>query len=818
MQSKHVFPLILLGAVAFISHCAAEDAASAFQSRVLPVLKSNCAKCHGTEKQKAKINLDGARTSEQLLADRDLWYRVLEQIEFGAMPPDEEKQPSDAERKAVAAWVRGEYTALVTAQQRKEGRSKLRRLSRTEYVNTVEDIFGIRPLAEVTLPPDGRVDGYDKVSAALPLTSDGTIGYLTLAEDLLNRWMLKPIPKPKAPVAGETVSPEASRTVRAVARESEQSKGHILELPDGTMVSFNSDTTSGPVKYPGCKIPGIHRIRVSVYGYQTDKPLPFGIYVGSTGNYPQQLELAGILEAPPGKATVLETDIYLKAGAGIRLVPLGIGVQVPKNNQASKCKGPGLAVQWLEDVQPEKPLPGERWLLADFPKALADEIRNSQYGKVVLKKMKTAQRADVLTAMQTTFARIGARLYRRDLSGPELSQLMGDVSRQIDEGVSFESVIFGQVTDMMTSPEFLCVIEQPGKLSAFALASRLSYFLWNSGPDEALLDLARKGQLHDPKVLREQTERLLKDAKSIRFVNDFTSQWLGLHAIDDTSPDSKLYPGYGEYLKLSSVMETQSFFGQILNENMSVRHFVDSPWALVNEPLAKHYGLPEVSGSQLRKVTLPEASPYGGIWTQPAVLKVTANGTNTSPVKRGVWVSKRLLGIQIPPPPPNIEPVDPDIRGAKTLREQLARHSNDASCAACHAKFDPYGFALESFDVTGAFRKNYRELNPAVAALPAQERKGRPLWHDGLPVDCSGKTPGGQAFSGIAELRKALAKNPEQLAVGVVHHLTTYATGVAPTGVDKAAIDAIVKSAAADDYGLRSLVHALVQSELFQYK
>ncbi len=371
---------------------------------------------------------------------------------------------------------------------------------------------------------------------------------------------------------------------------------------------------------------------------------------------------------------------------------------------------------------------------------------------------------------------------------------------------------------MLTAPEFLCVIEPPGKLSDFALASRLSYFLWNSTPDQTLLDLARNGSLSNPKVLHEQTERLLNDPKADRFVTDFVNQWLGLRGLDDTSPDRNLYPDYDEFLKLSSAMETEGFFRILLNENLSVCKFVASPWVLVNDRLAKHYGLPNVVGQQLRKVNVPESSPYGGVWTQSAVMKVTANGTNTSPVKRGRWVSERLLGNPIPPPPPNIKPIEPDTRGAKTLREQLALHRADPSCAACHAKFDPYGFALESFDVAGGFRKNYREVDPAVVALPPQQRAGKPTWRDGLLIDATGQTPDGRAFTGILELRQLLAKNPEQLARGVTRHLITYATGTPASLLDQPAIESIVKTASKEDYGLRSLVHAIVQSEVFGWK
>jgi mono/diheme cytochrome c family protein len=809
---------------------AAEDAAAAYQARVQPLLATYCTRCHGTEKQKAKISFAGARGADQLAGERELWFRALDQVDSREMPPENEKQPSSAERAAIAAWIRGSYTDLLLARQRKEGRARFRRLSRNEYADTVLDLFGIRPAVGINLPSDGRVDGYDKLSAALPLSAAGAAGYFRMSEDLL-KWVLRPLPKPKAAPAPAGGPFDPARTTRAAAMESGQSPGHTLKLADGTMVSFNSDFTSGRLDYQGARNPGMHRLRISVYGYQTDKPMAFGIYAGHTSAYPQLIDLVKVLEAPPGAPAVIETEVYLRTrefndlapvSDNIRLVPFGIGVQVPKNSQASACRGPGLAVQWVEIEEPELPLPGDRWLTADFPPALDEELRRSK--QVALRRnpqgdqAKSLTREGFLAVMHATFKRVGARFFRRELSAAELERIDAGIAQRVDAGTPLATVFLDQVSELMTAPEFLCVIEPPGQLSDFALASRLSYFLWRSTPDEALLDVARQGRLHDPKVLREQTERLLADAKCQRFVDDFVDQWLGLRAIDDTSPDRKLYPEYGEFLKLSSVMETRGTFRRMLAENLGVRQFVDPRWALVNEDLARHYGLSGVTGAQLRAVDLPEGSPYGGLWTQAAVLKVTANGTSTSPVKRGVWMAERLLGIPIPPPPPTVKPVEPDVRGAKTLREQLALHRSQGSCAACHAKFDPYGFALESFDVVGGFRTAYREPDPEVLALPADQRKGRRTWRDGLPVDCTGTTPAGQAFSGIVQLRQLLARDPEQLARGVTRHLVAYATGAPATAIDQAAIQAVAASAKADGYGLRSLVHALVQSELFRWK
>lgn len=813
----------------------AADLEATFKAQAQPLLQSYCKECHGSSKPKAGIALGAPRSEADLLNERDVWYRVLDQIQSGAMPPKDEPQPSRAERDALAGWIRKELHGTLLARQKNIGRSTIRRLNRSEYANTIFDLVGIRPSVMLNLPADGRVDGYDKIAGALPLSAVAAEGYLNMAENVLNS-LLQPRPKaqlartaPAKATGGiedladllddgkkKESADAASSFKRLWARPSEQSKGHILELEDGTMVSFNTDTTSGPLGkkaseskqegFPGVRVSGMHKLRLSVYAYQTDKPLAFGIYAGHTGAYPQIIELVQVLEAPPGKATVLETEVYLRAAEnsdvgvpdGIRLIPFGLGVPVPKNTLAKNCKGPGLAVQWVDVEEPKIPTVGDVYFRADFKEVLEGGLRNREV---------------LVKAAEATIRRVGARLFRRDLTQEEITRMKLGFAEQLDRGLQYESALREIFIEFLTAPDFLCLVEAPGKLNGFALASRLSYFLWNSTPDEALLAAARSGRLLDPAGLAEQTERLLKDPKADRFVADFTDQWLGLRAIDDTSPDAKLYPEYArnDMLKRSSVLETRAFFKRMLVENRPVRDFVAPDWGYINEALAGHYGLPAVTGFELREIKLPPDSLYGGIWTQPAVLKVTANGTYTSPVKRGVWMAERLLGTPIPPPPPNITAVEPDIRGAKTLREQIAMHSEKSSCAACHARFDPYGFALESFDVTGKYRKNYRTLRTAP-------EKGLPPWTDGLPVDSRGRTPEGGAFGDIRELRTLVAGRPEQLARGVARHLVTYATGAPVTRVDDDALAEIVKGASTEGYGLRSLVHAMVRSEMFQWK
>ena len=810
------------------------DLEATFKVQAQPLLQSYCKECHGSSKPKAGISLGASGSETDLLNERDVWYRVLDQVESGAMPPKDETQPTRAERDALAGWIRKELHGTLLARQKSIGRSTIRRLNRNEYANTIFDLVGIRPSVLMNLPADGRVDGYDKIASALPLSAVAAEGYIDMAEGVLNS-LLQPRPKaqparvlPAKATGGvddladlledgkkKEAADGASSFKRLWARSSEQSKGHILELEDGTMVSFNTDTTSGPLGkkssdgkegFDGVSVSGMHKLRLSVYAYQSDKPLAFGIYAGNTGAYPQIIELVQVLEAPPGKPTVLETEVYFHSaktsdngGAdGFRLIPFGLGVPVPKNTLAKNCKGPGLAVQWVDVEAPNIPTKGDVYFRADFKEVLEGGLRNR----------------DVLVkAAESTIRRVGARLFRRDLTQEEISRMKLGFSDQLDGGLPYESALLEIFVGFLTAPDFLCLVEAPGRLNGFALASRLSYFLWNSTPDEVLLAAARSGRLLTPAGLAEETERLLTDPKAERFVADFTDQWLGLRAIDDTSPDAKLYPEYAknDMLKRSSVLETRAFFKRMLAENRPVRDFVAPDWGYINEALAGHYGLPPVTGFKLREIKLPPDSLYGGIWTQPAVLKVTANGTYTSPVKRGVWMAERLLGTPIPPPPPNITSVEPDIRGAKTLREQIAMHSEKVSCAACHARFDPYGFALESFDVTGKFRKNYRTLR-------AEPEKGLPPWTDGLPVDSSGNTPEGRTFGDIRELRALVAGRPEQLARGVTRHLVTYATGAPVTRVDDDALAEIVKGAATEGYGLRSLVHAMVRSEMFQWK
>jgi hypothetical protein len=303
-------------------------------------------------------------------------------------------------------------------------------------------------------------------------------------------------------------------------------------------------------------------------------------------------------------------------------------------------------------------------------------------------------------------------------------------------------------------------------------------------------------------------------------VEAFLDYWLDLRKMDDTTPSTTLYNDYylDDALAEAAVLETRLTFEDMVRRNLSARHVVDADFTFLNERLARHYDVPGVVGSKMRPVDLPKDSPRGGFLTQASVLKVTANGTTTSPVLRGVWIVERILGIRIPPPPP-VPAVEPDIRGAVTIRQQLARHSEDASCAACHSKMDPPGFALESFDILGGWRDRYRAVSEDKPPVPGRGKNGQPFeFHLGLPVDAAGTLPDGRPFQDIREFKRLLVEDDVPIARNLASQLIVYATGAPVRFSDRPAVEAILERTRADAHGVRSLIHAIVQSDLFKNK
>jgi hypothetical protein len=503
---------------------------------------------------------------------------------------------------------------------------------------------------------------------------------------------------------------------------------------------------------------------------------------------------------------------------------------------------PSVAFRWMEvegPLQDESTLAGYRLLFGDLP------LRRVAPGEpgVAVPVVNPAPRAtagrnagqrveppgealvDVVSEDPARDARrllaaFVARAYRRPVAPGEVDRFVALVGERRAAGLSFAEALVAGYTAVLASPAFLFLEERPGPLDDHALATRLALFLWNSPPDAALRARADRGELRRPDVLRAETERLLADPRAQRFRDAFLDYWLDLRRMEDSTPSTTLYNDYylDDALTEAALAETQLYFAELLERDLPVRHLIDSDFTYLNERLATHYGIPDVRGVALRRVTLPAGSPRGGLLTQASVLKVTANGTTTSPVLRGNWIVERILGLRIPPPPP-VTAVEPDIRGAVTIREQLAKHRADPSCASCHRKMDPPGFALESFDVLGGWRDRYRGIADDRPAIKGLGKNGQPFaFHFGPPVDATGELPDGRPFRDIREFKRLLRDNEADLARNLVRQLLVFATGAPTHFSDRAAVERIVGDARERGYGVRSLVHGIVQSELFRHK
>jgi hypothetical protein len=460
---------------------------------------------------------------------------------------------------------------------------------------------------------------------------------------------------------------------------------------------------------------------------------------------------------------------------------------------------------------------GSRGDLADAIRQQADPYNGAPMGKAFVE----VESANPMQDAERLLRGFLARAYRRPVVEADVTRFLALFKRWHDQGLGFAGSMLASYTAALASPQFLYLQENPGRLDDHALADRLALFLWNSPPDATLRAHADKGDLHEPAVLRAETARLLADPKSQRFVNAFLDYWLDVRRMEETSPDISLYNDYfiDDFLKEAALEEPRLMFAEQLRLNLPARTIVDADFTFLNDRLAEHYRISGVTGVRMRKVTLPVGSVRGGMMTTAAVLKVTANGSTTSPVLRGKWIMERIAGYELPPPPAAVPAVEPDIRGAVTIRQQLDKHRADESCAQCHRKIDAPGFALESFDVMGGWRERYRAL--AAGQIPA-----RGFGHNGwpqtffyaLPVDPSGATADGRAFKDVREFKQLLLQDERQLARNIAKQLSVFATASRVRFSDRARIEQILDKTVATQYGIRSIVEELVQSELFLNK
>jgi len=825
-------------------------------------IEDRCADCHDAEVKKGGLDLTSLAFQPTEIKNFNEWVKVFDRVSAGEMPPKKKPRPDPAE----LAGFTGELSSILIAAEDErtatEGRSTLRRLNRYEYENTVRDLLHA-PWLQLKdgLPEDGESFRYNKIGESLDMSHVQLARYLSTADRALRQVMATQPDCPKAtivryysrdqpsftekmkfdefnmlperatfPTMGVTAEPlvRASKAALTIGpqfpiQRDMEGVGVVASNYEPVEVYFENFVTPvsgryrlrfrtfpvwvGPTPGKNWFIPDLDNVEPG------RRPEPITIYSETP---PRQLRRIGTFDSLPD-GTVRELETNLLAGEIIRpdaarLFRSRPGASRWRNPLAEKDGQPGVVFQWMEVEGPlfdSWPTASQRTLFGDLP--IRAGAKPGDPVEIVS--------SDPLRDARRLLLSFAARAYRRPVVDDDVLRFMTVIDGSLKAGSGFADAMIAGYSAVLCSPEFLYLDDKPGKLDDFALASRLSYFLWNSAPDAELMSLASQGRLHSRAVLDAQADRMIDDPRSGRFVEAFLAYWLQLRRLSVTTPDPDMYPDYylDDLLTESAQDETQAYFAELLRGNLPARDIVDSDFAMLNERLAVHYGVPGVEGVAIRRVELPEGCVRGGLMTQASVLKVTANGTTTSPVLRGSWIMERILGKQPPPPPPNVPTIEADTRGATTIRDILAKHRTEATCSACHAKIDPAGFALENFDVMGGWRDRYRALGGTPEAGIGHNGQ-KFAFHAALLVDASGQLPDGRTFGDIRSFKKLLLADQPQIARNLVRQMLTYATGSPVRFGDRAEVERILSEAGASDYGVRTLVHGIVNSRLFLYK
>ncbi|MEY2598182.1 MAG: hypothetical protein RLZZ142_441 [Verrucomicrobiota bacterium] len=830
--------VLLLGRTPAAGRAAAADA---FRE-LAPLLEEHCVECH--EGSKAKGGLELARLAQDL-EDRGLrerWVRVHDRIQKGEMPPPKKGELSNGERARMVGILGGALQEADRREVERLGRGPLRRLNREEYENNLRQLLHL-PNLEIRgmLPEDREGHHFNKASDTLDLSREQLTAYLDAAEVALRAARVTD-PQPRKPDAYRAVGTDlfprlgtfgnrqamffakgdhAANLEAKPSKEEELRRAADEELELALFRSASWPYFGYPKRFVA-KVGGEYRVRFwaravrQVDGFrlvpaEAPQPMTFRARKPSgpcIAGDPRAT--GGILDIAP-EGALYETTVLLREGETFEYSLLGLPIPLAFNVQGGppiyrfppfpEGGQPGVAFRSLEV---EGPLVPAEWPPASH-RVLFDSL---PVGAVP---------ADAKSEAIRLLRRFASLAVREPFSEADLEIFERLILGRLEKGESFESALLAGYQAVLCSGPFLTLREPEKEGDHFAVASRLSHFLTNRGPDDALSARAGEGLLRERRVLRAESERLIAGEGFERFIHNFTDYWLNLRHLRRDDPDVRLFPEYrfDDYLVESLERETRAFVAAMIRENLPATVLVDADFAYANDRLARHYGLEPLTGSNLRKVSLPEGSPYGGLLTQGAILKVTANGTTTSPVVRGAWVMERLLGEPPPPPPPSVPAVEPDIRGAKTIRDLLALHTRDESCASCHARFDPVGLALESFDVLGGWRENYRSLGEG-AQVKGIDRAGHEYAYTvAARVEPNGKLLDGTAFSNIRDLKKVLASRPRQLGCNLLHQFTIYATGTPVRFSDRPEIEAILDACEPAGYRVRDLLLGLIESRIF---
>ncbi len=736
-----------------------------------------CLGCHDADTARGGLNL-AAAVSEEIGRQPQVWEKVVRRLRVRQMPPEGRKRPSEEGYAAVVAQLE---TALdrASVERPNPGRTdSIRRLTRTEYQNAIRDLLALDIDAAALLPADEASHGFDNVTVR------------ELSPTLLERYISAAQKISRLAVGGARPSPGGDTIrVRADITQEDRLEGLPFGTRGGALIRYTFPRD------------GEYEIQIRLARDRNE-------HVEGLSE-PHQLEVlldresvqSFTVKPPPGGKDFQNVDAHLKFRLKTLAGPHDLGItflkessslietkRQPYNSRFNMHRHPRTAPA-LYQVTITGPFqdrgqgdtPSRRRIFVARPKAADDEF----------------------ACAKTILATLMRRAYRRPVNDADLERVL-PFYREARRQADFDAGIEAALSAILVSREFLFRVERdpaglpprtPYRVSDLELASRLSFFLWSSIPDDELLDVAARGELHQPVVLARQTRRMLADPRSRSLVTNFADQWLHLRNLDSITPDGRLFPDFDDNLRQALRRETELLFEEVLRHDRSVLELIRTDHTWLNERLAKHYGLPHVYGPRFRRVALEPACERGGLLRHGSILTVTSYATRTSPVIRGKWVLENLVGTPPPLPPPNVPALqDNTVSAALPVRERLLQHRANAACASCHRSLDPVGFALENFDAVGRWR----------------------LAEESVPVDASGGLPDGSRFTGVRGLEEALLKRPEILVGTLTEKLFTFALGRGVEYYDGPAVRNVVRAAQAADYRFSVIISEIVNSEPFQ--
>ena len=802
---------LLAASVVFL--CQAASATSpqeSFSLVVQPYLAKNCYGCHNSKLRTAGLDLQSFRTVDSVAADNARWADILQKIRSGQMPPKGLPRPDQAQGDQVARWIQGEFDREDKLIKPDPGHITARRLNRSEYNNTVRDLLGVDFQPADDFPQDDSAFGFDNIADVL-----------SLSPVLMEKYM----------VAAEKITQEALYGPPAMKPQVERYQPPYRDYELSIKPEFDYDKTGLSMpqslhwmhRFP---VDAEYLIRIVPEGRRPTGSEPIEMGVWLDGNLVKTLSVDAPAEGntldlfgqarefrmriPAGEHWLAGTVLHIYEG-----LPKSYGGPNPSSRPEPPQPDISRFLKISADATPEQAAKARQAAMIRMAGLKAPANRAYiHYVEVMgpydaatgplpdsIKKIWVCgQPGGSIPAGcdKKIIANLARRAFRRPVTENELEPYLRLVALTRKQGGTLEDGIGTAIEALLVSPDFLFRIEKdnPGTaaVSSYELATRLSYFLWSTMPDQELLRAAEQGTLRKPEVLEAQVRRMLQDPKSKALVDNFAGQWLELRRLESDTPDRDRFPQFEEYLRMSMERESELFLENIIHEDRSVLDLIDAKYTFLNQRLAEFYGIKDVKGPEFRRVDLT-GTHRGGILTQASVLTVSSYATRTSPVLRGKWVLENILNAPPPPPPPNVPPLEEAKAGsAASLRQVMEAHRANALCASCHSKMDPLGFGLENFNAIGQWR----------------DQDGQ------FPIDASGVLPDGRTFQGPDELKAILRANKDAFADCVTEKMLIYALGRGLERFDRPAVKEITAKLAANDYKFSTLVLGIVESLPFQ--